>query len=190
MHVSLLSTMVTKILPKIFWPIFQKFREGGLVGGGKHGPIWQKRVSPSFIGVFAPKTENRVFSMKTDIFTGFGRQQVTVKIRVWEECPQVLAGKARKNAKWDRLCPYTRGPSRGGCCAICCKLRRQICTNLLVFCFVHHTKGAQNCRKFAANSKLNFGHFHANTPFPMPPSRNSDKMVKIMPGELPEKIAH
>ena len=35
----------------------------GPLWGGKHGPIWQKRASPSFYRVFsAPKTEKRVIS--------------------------------------------------------------------------------------------------------------------------------
>ena len=36
---------------------------------------------------------------KLAFFSVFGCHRVTVKVRVWEECPQVLAGKARKNAK-------------------------------------------------------------------------------------------
>ena len=65
-----------------------------------------------------------------------------------------------------------RGRSRRGRCAIFSQIARQICAKLPLFRFVHHTKGAQNCRKFVANSTLNFGQFYANTPFPMPPSWN------------------
>ena len=64
------------------------------------------------------------------------------------------------------------GRSRGGRCANFTQVARQICDKLPVFLFVHQRKGAQNCRKFVANSKVNSGQFYANTPFPMPPSPN------------------
>ena len=38
--------------------------------------------------------------------------------------------------------------------------------------FVHQRKGAQNCRKFVPNLKVNFGQLYANASFPMPPSLN------------------
>ena len=41
-----------------------------------------------------------------------------------------------------------RGRSRGGRCANLSQIARQICAKLPLFLFVHHTKGAQNCRKF------------------------------------------
>ena len=65
-----------------------------------------------------------------------------------------------------------RGRSRRGRCANLSQIARQICAKLLVVCFVHQRKGGQNCRKFVANLKVNFGQFYANTPFPMPPSPN------------------
>ena len=75
-------------------------------------------------------------------------------------------------------CPFsppsqipTRGRSRGGRCANLSQIAHQTCAKLLVLPFVHHTKGAQNCHKSVANSKVNFGQIYANTPFPMPPSR-------------------
>ena len=46
---------------------------------------------------------------------------------------------------------------------------RQIYAKLLVFRFVHHTKGAQQVLQSVIRSKVNFGQFYAN---PMPPSRN------------------
>ena len=52
----------------------------------------------------------------------------------------------------------------------CHKLRAKFAQNGWYFRFVHHTKGAQNCRKFGADSKVNFGQFYANAPFAMPPS--------------------
>ena len=61
--------------------------EGGKVGGGKHGPIWQKRVFPSLTGFLALKRKSMVFSThETGNFQRFflgGCHQVTVKIRVW-----------------------------------------------------------------------------------------------------------
>ena len=49
------------------------------------------------------------------------------------------------------------------------KLVAKHAPNLMVFRFMHHRKGVQNCRKFVANSKVNFGKFYANTPLAMPP---------------------
>ena len=46
-----------------------------------------------------------------------------------------------------------RGRSRGGRCAKLSHDARQICATLLMFCFVHHTKGAQNCRKFESRCR-------------------------------------
>ena len=43
------------------------------------------------------------------IFSFSGVSQTIVKHSTWEQCPQVLAGKARKVAKSTRLCSYT-GP--------------------------------------------------------------------------------
>ena len=63
--------------------------------------------------------------------------------------------------------------AKGGRCANLSQIAHQICRKTwLVFRFVHQRKGAQNCRKFVANLKVNFGQFYANTPFPMPPSPN------------------
>ena len=61
------------------------------------------------------------------------------------------------------------GGSRGGRCANLSQIARQICAKLLIFRFVHHTKGARICRKLA-NPQVNFGQFYANanTPFAMP----------------------
>ena len=42
---------------------------------------------------------------------------------------------------------------------ICRKLRAESAQNCQVFRFVHQRKGAQNCRKFVANWKVNFGQF-------------------------------
>ena len=58
-----------------------------------------------------------------------------------------------------------RGRSRGGRCANLSQIARQICAKLLVFpnrC-VHQRKGARNCRKFVAKSRINFGQFYAST---------------------------
>ena len=49
----------------------------------------------------------------------------------------------------------TRGRSRGGRCANLSQIARQICAKLPVCRFVHQRKGAQNCRKFVANLKVN-----------------------------------
>ena len=59
-------------------------------GGGKHGPIWQKPASPLFIGFFSLLRQKTwpLARMKTGIFSFFGCHQVTVKIRVWEQCPK------------------------------------------------------------------------------------------------------
>ena len=57
-----------------------------------------------------------------------------------------------------------RGRSRGGRCANLSQIVRQIYAKWPVFRFVHERKGAQNCRKFVANLKVNFGQFYANTP--------------------------
>ena len=40
--------------------------------------------------------------------------QTIVKHSTWGQCPQVLAGTARKIAKSTRLCSYTGFPFRGG----------------------------------------------------------------------------
>ena len=59
-----------------------------------------------------------------------------------------------------------RGRSRGGCCPNLSQVARQICAKLRVFGFVHHRKGAQNCRKFVANFEIQFGlrpHYVAKT---------------------------
>ena len=44
------------------------------------------------------------------IFSFSGVSQTIVKHSTWEQCPQVLAGKARKVAKSTRLCSYTGIP--------------------------------------------------------------------------------
>ena len=55
-----------------------------------------------------------------------------------------------------------RGRSRRGCCENLLQIARQtICAKL------PQRKGAQKCRKFVANLTVNFGQFHANTPFPL-----------------------
>ena len=43
-------------------------------------------------------------------FSFSGVSQTIVKHSTWEQCPQVLAGKARKVAKSTRLCSYTQPP--------------------------------------------------------------------------------
>ena len=65
-----------------------------------------------------------------------------------------------------------KGPFAKGRCVNLSQIARQICAKLPVFHFVHQRKGAQNCRKFVANLKVNFGQVYANTPFTMPPSPN------------------
>ena len=56
------------------------------------------------------------------------------------------------------------------------------CANLPVFRFVHPRKGAQNCRRFVVNLKVNFGQFYANIPFPMPPSPCNSRPDAIFSG--------
>ena len=47
------------------------------------------------------------------LFSFSGVSQTIVKQSTWEQCPQVLAGKARKVAKSTRLCSYTGGGAEG-----------------------------------------------------------------------------
>ena len=72
-----------------------------------------------------------------------------------------------------------RGRSRRGRCANLSQIERQICAKLPVFRFVHQRKGAQRCRKFVANSKVNFGQFYANTLFQCPLLRISATMAHV-----------
>ena len=58
----------------------------------------------------------------------------------------------------------------GGRCADLSQIAHQICTELVVIGFVHHIVANWS----VANSKVNFGQSHANTPSPMPPSRISE----------------
>ena len=62
--------------------------------------------------------------------------------------------------------------SPGGRVAQIHNLRAKFAPKLAVFRFAHQRKGAQHCRKFLANLKVNFGQFYANTPFAAPPSPN------------------
>ena len=57
------------------------------------------------------------------------------------------------------------GRSRKGALRKLSQIARQICAKLPVFRFVHQTKGAQNCRKFVVNLKVNFGQFLCKYPF-------------------------
>ena len=74
-----------------------------------------------------------------------------------------------------------RGRSRRGRCANLLQIARQICANCWYIRFIHQREGAQNCRKFVANLKVNFGQFYANTPFPMPPSPNFWENGQFLP---------
>ena len=72
------------------------------------------------------------------------------------------SGGIRQNGR-----PLVRDPEKGafarGRCADLSQVVRQICAKLLVFRFVHHTKGAQNCHKCVANSRANFGQIYVYT---------------------------
>ena len=63
-----------------------------------------------------------------------------------------------------------RGRSWGQRCANLSQIVRQICAKLLVFPFVHHTKGTHNCRKLVANLQA-WTVFYANSLFQCPFSK-------------------
>ena len=63
-----------------------------------------------------------------------------------------------------------RGRSRGG--AFGAKMMRPICAKLPVLRFVHSRRGAQKCRKFVANLKVNFGQIYTNNLFSNAPFSN------------------
>ena len=72
--------------------------------------MWGGGVNTVLVGKKAFSQRQKTWSlarMKLAIFSIFGCRQVTVKVRFWEQCPPMLAGKAQKNAKYDRLCSYT-----------------------------------------------------------------------------------
>ena len=57
---------------------------------------------------------------------------------------------------------------------------------LWVFSFVHHTKGAQNCRKFVANLKVIFGQFLCKYPFSNAPILEIAEFGTL--GEFPKDL--
>ena len=75
---------------------------GGARNRGKPRNATQACSNTCFHSVFGgPKTKLAFFGV-------FGVRG-TSKTRIWEQCPQMLAGEARKNAKCDRLCSFSSG---------------------------------------------------------------------------------
>ena len=94
------------------------FREWeGIHGGGcKHGSIWQNCVfNPilkGFLALYLVKTLENAGGQKIiwQPFSFPGVSQTIVESSTWGQCPQVLAGTARKVAKSTLLCSYAGGP--------------------------------------------------------------------------------
>ena len=90
--------------------------------GANTGRFGNFGVFPVFCRVFGPV--NDINLIKTlgkcwrgqetiwQLFSFSGVSQTIVKHSTWGQCPQVLAGKARKVAKSTRLCSYTALPSK------------------------------------------------------------------------------
>ena len=72
----------------------------GYTGGGANTVLFGKNTFPLLLKGFSLRRQKTwsLARMKPGIFQRFWMSWITVKIRVWEQCPQVLAGKARKNA--------------------------------------------------------------------------------------------
>ena len=83
-----------------------------------------------------------------------------------------------------------KGRSRGGRCANLSQIACQICTKLLVFRFIHHRKGAQNCRKSATNSKNQSRTFFCKRPFSNVPFLKFLRLSKHYPGIDPGLSPH
>ena len=77
--------------------------------------------------------------------------------------PRFLRALSRALGEHFRRFPCSRQTRKR--CARLSQIVCQICAKPRGFRFFHQRKGAQNCRQFVVNSKINFGHLNANTPF-------------------------
>ena len=101
--------------------MWQEHLHSTLVEGQTRVDLANLAFFPCFVGFFGPVNDVNLFKPSKMLagaggrlatFSFSGVSQTIVKHSAWEQCPQVLAGKARKVAKSTRLCSYTLYTSR------------------------------------------------------------------------------